>query len=358
MGQGNKNLKRNINPNPFWRSGFLGPDQTEPFDWNQRGLQNEQEPNRNFVDNIAKYGPSGNLTGSEELARQRQLLKLQRLKEEGHPWAMKPENQQYYDSGVVNIEGAKANIGSSSSTGGGDQSSAPTVNPGADRERNQQSDMAAMLQQYGKVPLDPAGGAVMGAAIGLGASGGKALPTLLGAGAGYLLARSNSILLPGQKPEGESEAFDASQAVEGTNPANGGGIQPLPRIPRDEVESQGEAVSQEKADISGMYPGVDQLSEGGMAFAPGFTNAAANRSNTFGQDVTTLLAQSAKTTGDQVVGGNMQPNIAVADSGVKLPDPGGNPGNVENKANQLVTSFSKGRVPQYIFQTLGGGSVA
>tara|TARA_B100001250_G_scaffold411805_1_gene441338 strand:+ start:50 stop:1078 length:1029 start_codon:yes stop_codon:yes gene_type:complete len=340
---GNKNVKRNINPNPFWRAGFLGPDQTKPFDWNQRGLQNEQEPNRNFVDNIAKYGPGGNLTGREELARQRQLLKLQRLKEEGHPWAMKPENQQYYDSGVVNIEGAKANIGSSSFTGGGDQSSAPTVNPGADRERNQQSDMAAMLQQYGKVPLDPAGGAVMGAAIGLGASGGKALPTLLGAGAGYLLARSNSILLPGQKPEGESEAFDASQAIDGTAP----------------VESQTEVVSQEKADISGMYPGVDQLGEGGMAFAPGFTNAAANRSNTFGQDVTTLLAQSAKTTGDQVQGGNMQPQIGTVAgvAGLEVPAPGGQPGNVPNPADELVASFSKGRVPQYIYQTLGGGSL-
>jgi len=201
--------------------------------------------------------------------------------------------------------------------------------------------MTAMLQQYGKVPLDPAGGAIMGGAIGLAASDGKALPALLGAGAGYLLARSNSILLPGQKPEGESEVFDASQAIGGTTP----------------VESQGEAVSQKKADISSMYPGVDQLGEGGMAFAPGFTNAAANRSNTFGQDVATLLAQSAKTTGDQVVGGNMQPQIG-GEAGLEVSQPGGQPGNVPNPADELVASFSKGRVPQYIYQTLSGGSVA
>ena len=265
----------------------------------------------------------------------------------------------YFDRNkIVDIEGAKKKIDSASSSKNLDQSSAPTTNPAADRARNQQSDMTALLQQYGKVPLDPAGGAVIGGAIGLAASDGKALPALLGAGAGYLLARSNSILLPGQKPEGESEAFDASQAVEGTNPVNGGGIQPLPQIPRDEVESQGDVVSQEKADISGMYPGTDQLSAGGMAFAPGFTDAATNRSNTFGQDVTTLLAQSAKTTGDQVVGGNMQPNIGVAEPGLEVSSPGGDPGNVQNKANELVTSFSKGRVPQYIFQTLSGGSVA
>ena len=249
----------------------------------------------------------------------------------------------YFDKNkIVDIEGAKKKIDSASSSKNLDQSSAPTTNPAADRARNQQSDMTALLQQYGKVPLDPAGGAVIGGAIGLAASDGKALPALLGAGAGYLLARSNSILLPGQKPEGESEAFDASQAIEGTAP----------------VESQGELVSQVKAEASGNYPGVDQLAEGGMAFAPGFTNAAANRSNTFGQDVTTLLAQSAKTTGDQVIGGNMQPQIGATDPGLEVPSPGGDPGNVQNKANELVTSFSKGRVPQYIFQTLSGGSVA
>jgi len=260
----------------------------------------------------------------------------------------------YFDRNkIVDIEGAKAKIDSASSSENVDQSSAPTTNPAADRARNQQSDMTALLQQYGKVPLDPAGGAVMGAAIGLGASGGKALPTLLGAGAGYLLARSNSVLLPGG-----NQSFDRSQAVEGTAPVNNGAIQPLPQIPRDEVGSQTEAVSQEKADISGMYPGVDQLSEGGMAFAPGFTNAAANRSNTFGQDVTTLLAQSAKTTGDQVIGGNMQPQIGATDPGLEVPAPGGQPGNVPNPADELLTSFSKGRVPSYVFQTLGGGSVA
>lgn len=248
----------------------------------------------------------------------------------------------YFDKNkIVDIDKAKANIEGGSKDENVDQSSAPTTNPAADRARNQQSDMTALLQQYGKVPLDPAGGAVIGGAIGLAASG-KPLPALLGAGAGYLLARSNSILLPGQKSEGESEAFDASQAIEGTAP----------------VESQTEAVSQEKADISGMYPGVDQLAEGGMAFAPGFTNAAANRSNTFGQDVTTLLAQSAKTTGDQVIGGNMQPQIGATDPGLEVPAPGGQPGNVPNPADELLTSFSKGRVPSYVFQTLGGGSVA
>jgi len=243
---------------------------------------------------------------------------------------------------IVDIEAAKRKIDNASSSGNSGQSEAPTTNPGADRIRNRQSDMTALLQQYGKVPLDPALGGVAGFGLGMVMGDGKPLPALLGAGAGYLLGKSNSILLPGQKPEGESEAFDASQAIEGTAP----------------VESQTEAVSQEKADISGMYPGVDQLTEGGMAFAPGFTNAAANRSNTFGQDVTTLLAQSAKTTGDQVQGGNMQPKIDAADPGLEVPAPGGQPGNVPNPADELLTSFSKGRVPSYVFQTLGGGSVA
>ncbi len=249
----------------------------------------------------------------------------------------------YFDKNkIVDIDKAKANIEGGSKDENVDQSSAPTTNPAADRARNQQSDMTALLQQYGKVPLDPALGGVAGFGLGMVLGDGKPLPALLGAGAGYLLGKSNSILLPGQKPEGESEAFDASQAIEGTAP----------------VESQTELVSQVKAEASGNYPGVDQLSEGGMAFAPGFTNAAANRSNTFGQDVTTLLAQSAKTTGDQTQGGNMQPKIDAADPGLEVPAPGGQPGNVPNPADELLTSFSKGRVPSYVFQTLGGGSVA
>ena len=246
---------------------------------------------------------------------------------------------------IVDIEGAERNIEGAPSQGGDGQSEAPTTNPAADRARNQQSDMTALLQQYGKVPLDPALGGVAGFGLGMVLGDGKPLPALLGAGAGYLLGKSNTINLPSNK------SFDASQAVEGTPQ-----IQPAPQVTRDEQFTQSEAVSQEKADISGMYP---NQSEGGLEFAPKLADADTNRANAF-SDPITMLAQSAKTTTEDdfnpAFNSNMQPQIG-GDSGLELPAPGGQPGNVPNPADELITSFTKGRVPSYLARTLGGGSV-
>tara|TARA_B100001250_G_scaffold403448_1_gene418010 strand:- start:4931 stop:5824 length:894 start_codon:yes stop_codon:yes gene_type:complete len=286
------------------------------------------------------FGPNKNLTAAQESQREKQENKLIRLREEGHPWALDPANQKYYtspyvsyDSGVVNINQAKDNIesGTGSEAGKAGQAGAPIVNAAADRERNQQSDMAAMLQQYGKVPLDPAGGGVMGAGLGMALSGGKLVPTLLGGAAGYLLAKSNTINLP--KGKG---SFNENQAL-------GAG-------------SQSEELYQEKAEISGIDPNEEE-SGNELAIAPGFTDAAANRASTFGQDVTTLLAQSMKTTGDDVQGGNMQPVIG-GEPGLEATWEGGSPGNVVSPADELVASFARKRVPEYVFQTLSGGSVA
>ena len=70
-----------------------------------------------------------------------------------------------------------------------------------------------------------------------------------------------------------------------------------------------------------------------------------------------MLAQSAKTTteGDfnPAFNSNMQPQVG-GEPGLELPAPGGQPGNVPNPADELVTSFTKGRVPNYVFQALGG----
>ena len=277
------------------------------------------------------------------------------------------DRQGNNDSSIVDVEGAKQNIeGSSSGQSDSNQEVLPTYNAGAQTERNRQSQMNQMLQQHGKVLLDPAGGAVMGAGLGMIASGGKLLPTALGAGAGYLLARSNTINLPrGNKP------FDASQAIEGTQPINQPGneqviqpapqlrrddvtspsLQPAPQLQRDEVPSQSEAVYEKKADISGIDP-----ESGGLEFAPSLTDASANRANAFADPVT-LLAQSYKTTTENdfnpAFNSNMQPQVG-GDSGLELPAPGGDMGNVPNPANELITSFTKGRVPNYVFQTLGG----
>jgi len=248
---------------------------------------------------------------------------------------------------IVDIEGAERNIEGAPSQGGDGQSEAPTTNPAADRARNQQSDMTALLQQYGKVPLDPALGGVAGFGLGMVLGDGKPLPALLGAGAGYLLGKSNTINLPSNK------SFDASQAVEGTQPINSGEIQPVPQLQRDEVVTPSEILYKEKADISGIDPG--QASGDELAISPGFVDAATNRNNTFGQDAVTMLAQSFKTTGDQTIGTNMQPQIG-GESGLESPSQVG-AGNVPNPADELVTSFTKSRVPSYLARTLGGGSV-
>ena len=349
MGQGNQNRKRDLGRNPFFRPGFFGPDQYAPKDWGAVGQQNEAWLNQegykgirnllNVGDQEIGYGPDGNLKAHQELKRQKQIQKLKKLKEEGHPWAEKPENQKYYgQDNIVDIEGAKKNIeGSSTVSSGNNQEVLPTYNAGAQTERNRQSQMNQMLQQHGKVLLDPAGGAVAGFGLGMALGDGKLKNALIGGGLGYLLARSNTINLPkGNK------SFDESQAVEGTEPVVQQEIPPT---------SQSEAVYEKKADISGIDPQANEL-----AFAPSLTDADTNRSNAFADPVT-LLAQSAKTTteGDfnPVFNSNMQPQVG-GESGLELPAPGGDPGNVPNPANELITSFTKGRVPNYVFKTLGG----
>ncbi len=260
------------------------------------------------------------------------------------------ETDYFDDKKIVDIDRAEQNIqGKPSVESNEKQEVLPTYNAGAQTERNRQSQMNQMLQQHGKVLLDPAGGAVIGGGLGLVLGDGKPLPALLGAGAGYLLGRSNTINLPSNK------SFDASQAVEGTQPINEQAIQPAPELQRDEITSQSEAVYEKKADISGIDP-----EQGGLEIAPSLTDANTNRANAFGDPVT-LLAQSVKTTTEDdfnpAFNSNMQPQVG-GESGLELPAPGGQPGNVPNPADELVTSFTKGRVPNYVFQALGGGSVA
>ena len=260
------------------------------------------------------------------------------------------ETDYFDDKKIVDIDRAEQNIqGKSSVENTEKQEILPTYNAGAQTERNRQSQMNQMLQQHGKVLLDPAGGAVIGGGLGLVLGDGKPLPALLGAGAGYLLGRSNTINLPSNK------SFDASQAVEGTQPINEQVIQPAPELQRDEITSQSEAVYEKKADISGIDP-----EQGGLEIAPSLTDANTNRANAFGDPVT-LLAQSVKTTTEDdfnpAFNSNMQPQVG-GESGLELPAPGGQPGNVPNPADELVTSFTKGRVPNYVFQALGGGSAA
>ena len=246
---------------------------------------------------------------------------------------------------IVDIEGAERNIEGAPSQGGDGQSEAPTTNPAADRARNQQSNMTALMQQHGN-KLDPMGAGVLSAAAGLALSDGKPIPALVAGVGGYALAKH----FQGQG-QASDQSFDPRKAVEGTPQ-----IQPAPQITRDEQFTQSEAVSQEKADISGMYP---NQSEGGLELAPKLADADTNRANAF-SDPITMLAQSAKTTTEDdfnpAFNSNMQPQIG-GDSGLELPAPGGQPGNVPNPADELITSFTKGRVPSYLARTLGGGSV-
>ena len=193
--------------------------------------------------------------------------------------------------------------------------------------------MNEMLQQHGKVLLDPAGGAVAGFGLGMALGDGKLQNALIGGGLGYLLARSNTINLPRGK-----NSFNESQAVEGSEPIN-----------------ENEVIYETKADISAIDPNSTKGENNELALTPGFTDADSNRANTFGKDAVTMLAQSFKTTGDDTFGSNMQPNIGSGlVAGLNLPAPGGQPGNVPNPADELVTSFAKGRVPDYLFKTLGG----
>jgi len=108
VGQGNKDTKRNLGRNPFFKPGILGPDQVAPKDWsavndsnkawlNQEGYKGIRNFfNQGWNDNRMKYGPGGHLKPHQEIKRQDQQNKLNRLKEEGNPWALKAENQQYY----------------------------------------------------------------------------------------------------------------------------------------------------------------------------------------------------------------------------------------------------------------------
>lgn len=333
---------RNLGRSPFFRPGILGPDQYDPRNYTEIG-----EGNWIYGPDWSKgYGPNEDLTKFQNDARIRQAEKLIRLREEGHPWALKPENQKYYskeylgklynpgdDSQIVNVEKIKEKVGQGIELGAQKVEGALPYNAEAQTNRNRQSQINQMLQQHGKVLLDPAGGAVAGFGLGMALGDGKLKNALIGGGLGYLLARSNTINLPKGK-----NSFDESQAIDGSQKIN-----------------ENEEVYKTKADISAIDPNNKEI---GLAFTPGFTDANSNRENTFGQDSVTMLAQSFKTTGDDTFGSNMQPNIGGGlVAGLNLPAPGGQPGNVANPADELVTSFTKGKVPDYVFKTLGGSVV-
>ena len=169
---------------------------------------------------------------------------------------------------------------------------------------------------------------------------GKLQNALLGGGLGYLLARSNTINLPrGNKSFDQSQELGDTQSINGTNG----------------LSSESEVLYEKKADISGLDP--DNTLGDELTVSSGFTDAATNRDKTFGQDAVTMLAQSFKTTGDQTIGSNMQPNIGSLEGGVESTWEGGSPGNVPDPASELVASFAKEKVPNYVFKTLGGSVV-
>lgn len=240
----------------------------------------------------------------------------------------------YFDRNkLVDIDATKEAIESSATSGGGDQFSAPTTNPEADRKRNQASDMNAMLQQYGKQTLGPGGGAALGAAAGLALSDGNPLVALGAAGAGYFIGK-NLLVPKGDKP------FNPDLRIEG---------------PNDDFTQPSESaeVQKGKAEISGNYIDESQLNNE-LAIAPSFTDTDENRSNAFAPDAITMLAQSAKTTGDQTMGNNMQPVIGELNPGVEMVNSlQGATGNVPNPADEFVTRY-KQKVPSYLAATLGG----
>ena len=53
----------------------------------------------------------------------------------------------------------------------------------------------------------------------------------------------------------------------------------------------------------------------------------------------------------------MQPQVG-GEAGLEATWDGGSPGNVVSPADELVASFTKRRVPEYLARTLGGGSIA
>lgn len=170
-----------------------------------------------------------------------------------------------------------------------DQSFAPTVNPGADRARNNASNQTALLQQYG--------------------GSGKPIPNI-------------------------ADDFYRSLQI-----ANDFGI-------------QGEEAATEQAEVSGMYPGVEQLGTGSeIDFAASLTNADSNRNTAFRENAIAALAQSAKT---GAVIDPVTPRIGTADPGVEIPQAGGQPGNVSSRPDQLLQEH-KAQVPSKLQMILGGG---
>ena len=169
---------------------------------------------------------------------------------------------------------------------------APSVNPGADRARNNFSNETALMQQYGET--------------------GKPTPDL-------------------------TDDFYRSLQI-----GNDFGI-------------QGEDAAKQQAEVSGMYPGVEQLGTGSeMEFADSVTDADNNRSTAFGANAIAALAQSSKT-GAEVFDA-VTPRIGTTDPGVEIPQIGGQPANVSSKPDELLQEH-KARVPSKLAAILGGGPV-
>ena len=141
--------------------------------------------------------------------------------------------------------------------------------------------------------------------------------------------------------------------------------QPTPNIADDFYRSlqigndfgiQGKDAAQEQAEVSGMYPGVEQLGEGSeIEFAESLTNADQNRSTAFTENAIAALAQSSKT-GEEAFN-PMQPKTGTPTPGVEISQIGGQPGNVSNSQDLLLQQH-KGRVPSKLAEILGGGDFA
>ena len=356
MGQGNKNTKRNLGRNPFFKPGFFGPDQNAPKDWNAVNDSNEAWLNqegykgiRNFFnqgwnDNRMKYGPGGHLKPHQELKRQDQLNKLNRLKEEGHPWALKAENQQYYgdnsapvtdnktdnkqkknkpSQSVVDdggrqawldatanspaaLSGAfsdeqrwQAQLGHRDWLASNNRGSKYTIN---NKDARYESAKAEALGNAGSQTLEQSvlgrpGGAVMGAAIGTMIAPG--IGTLIGGGLGALAG--NNVLLP----EGQTQATAENQE-EGTR------------------------------SVDAVLP-VSGLEVGQQPNTKGF-NAISNSSQ-----IMTHANQTGGFEGATGIGtANMQPNTALTtgnEAGVEPANVNGLDVNVDNPANDLVNQY-------------------
>ena len=170
---------------------------------------------------------------------------------------------------------------------------APTMNAGADRKRNNFSNETALLQQYG----------------------GEGKPT----------------------PDLADDFFNSLQI------GNDFGI-------------QGEEAAKEQAEVSGMYPGVEELGTGSeIEFAESLTNADSNRQTAFRENAIAALAQSAKTGAEEV--NPVTPKTGTPTPGVEISQVGGQPGNVSSEPDVLLQQH-KGRVPSKLASILGGGDFA